>query len=89
MKVKVIEQFRDKHDHETMYKEGTILEVQDENRAKSLIDRKLAKEFKGNQKAALTLTEPVAEAGDQHEPDTTGEGGQSDAQDDGSATSSK
>ncbi len=88
MKVKVIEQFRDKHDHETMYKEGTILEVQDENRAKSLIDRKLAKEFKGNQKAAMTLTEPVAD-GDQHEPDTTGEGGQSDAQDDGSATSSK
>ena len=87
MKVKVIEPFRDKHDHETMYKEGTILEVQDENRAKTLIDRKLAKEFKGNQKAALTLTEPVAEAGDQKEPDTTGEGGHSAAQSDGGTDS--
>ena len=58
MKVKVLEKFRDKHDHVTVYEKGTILEVQDEERAQSLIDRNLAKEFKGNQKAALTLTEP-------------------------------
>lgn len=61
MKVKVIDTFRDKHDHVTMYEKGTILEVQDEKRAKSLIDRNLAKEFKGNQKAAFTLKEPVME----------------------------
>lgn len=67
MKVKVIKTFRDKHDHVTMYEKGTILEVQDEERAQSLIDRNLAKEFKGNQKAALTLTEP--------KPEDAGEGG--------------
>lgn len=61
MKVKVLEKFRDKHDHVTVYEKGTILEVQDEERAQSLIDRKLAKEFKGNQKAALTLPEPKPE----------------------------
>lgn len=63
MKVKVIEKFRDKHDHVTIYESGTILEVQDEERAKSLIDRKLAKEFKGNQKAAFVLSEPNPEPG--------------------------
>lgn len=61
MKVKVLEKFRDKHDHVTVYEKGTILEVQDEERAQSLIDRNLAKEFKGNQKAALTLQEPKLE----------------------------
>ena len=67
MKVKVIGTFRDKHDHVTMYEKGTILEVQDEKRAQSLIDRNLAKEFKGNQKAAQILTEP--------KPEDAGEGG--------------
>lgn len=61
MKVKVLKIFRDKHDHVTMYQEGTILEVQDEKRAKSLVDRGLAKEFKGNQKAAMILKEPKQE----------------------------
>ncbi len=61
MKVKVIDVFRDKHDHETIYEKGTILEVQDEERAKSLIERGLAKEFRGNQKAVLTLEEPNPE----------------------------
>ena len=60
MKVTVIETFRDKHDHVTMYEKGVILEVQDEDRAKSLIDRGLAKEFKGNKKAAFVLAEPQA-----------------------------
>lgn len=70
MKVKVIEKFRDKHDHVTVYESGTILEVQDEERAKSLIDRKLAKEFKGNQKAALILMEPGEKVED---PETAGD----------------
>lgn len=65
MKVKVIKKFRDKIDHVTEYAKGTILEVQDEERAKSLIDRGLTKEFKGNQKAAVILKaqaeEPASE----------------------------
>ena len=73
MKVKVIDTFRDKYDHVTIYEKGTILEVQDENRAKSLIDRQLVKEFKGNQKAAVTLTEPAPEKPE--EAGDTGEGG--------------
>lgn len=73
MKVKVIDTFRDKYDHVTIYEKGTILEVQDENRAKSLIDRQLAKEFKGNQKAAVTLTEPAPEKPE--EAGDAGEGG--------------
>lgn len=60
MKVKVTEAFRDKHDHVTMYEKGTILEVQDGKRAQSLIDRNLAKEFKGSQKADRILSEPSA-----------------------------
>lgn len=58
MKVKVLEAFRDKNDHVTMYEKGTILEVQDEKRAQSLIDRGLAKEFKGGQRADRVLSEP-------------------------------
>ncbi len=76
MKVKVIENFRDKHDHVTIYESGTILEVQDEERAKSLIDRKLAKEFKGNQKAAFVLSEPNPEPGNAGGAGEDGEGGE-------------
>jgi hypothetical protein len=69
MKVKVIETFRDKNDHVTMYEKGVILDVQDEKRAQSLIDRNLAKEFKGNQKASVVLSEkqenPEAGKGDE------------------------
>ena len=72
MKVKVLEKFRDKHDHVTVYEKGTILEVQDEERATSLIDRKLAKEFKGYQKAALTLPEPKPEDPEKSGDDTEG-----------------
>lgn len=73
MKVKVLEAFRDKNDHVTMYEKGTILEVQDADRAKSLIDRGLAKEFKGNQKAALTLTEPKLEQEKPEDPENSDE----------------
>lgn len=47
MKLKVISLFRDKDDHTTLYEPETILEVKDEARAQSLIDRGLCKEFKG------------------------------------------
>ena len=63
MKVKVTNTFRDKNDHVTMYEKGTILDVQDEKRAQSLIDRNLAKEFKGNQKAAVVLSEKQENSG--------------------------
>ena len=47
MKLKVMSLFRDKDDHTTLYEPETILEVKDEARAQSLIDRGFCKEFKG------------------------------------------
>jgi hypothetical protein len=67
MKFKVVEKFRDKHDHVTEYEQGVILDVQDEARAADLVSRGLVKEFKGNKKAEIIL-EPVAE------PDADGAG---------------
>lgn len=47
MKLKVTSAFRDRDDHVTVYDPDTILEVKDKDRAQSLIDRGLCKEFKG------------------------------------------
>ena len=55
MKLKVISLFRDKDDHTTLYEPETILEVKDEARAQSLIDRSLCKEFKGKTAPAYIL----------------------------------
>ncbi len=55
MKVKVKETFRDRDDHVTEYKPGMVLEVKDEARAKSLLERGLATEFKGNKAAEAVL----------------------------------
>ena len=55
MKLKVIKLFIDRNDHQTVYPEGTILEVQDAERARSLVFHKLAKEYRGSKKAAATL----------------------------------
>lgn len=55
MKVKVLETFRDKNDHVTLYEKGSVIEVNDEARAKDLVSRKLVKEFRGNQKASAVL----------------------------------
>ena len=55
MKLKVISLFRDKDDHTTLYEPETILEVKDEARAQSLIDRGLCKEFKGKTAPAYIL----------------------------------
>ena len=55
MKLKVISVFRDKDDHTTLYEPETILEVKDEARAQSLIDRSLCKEFKGKTAPAYIL----------------------------------
>lgn len=64
MKVKVKKTFRDRDDHVTEYKPGMILEVKDEARAKSLLERELAVEFKGNKGAEAVLGgdgDPAAE----------------------------
>ena len=55
MKVIVKKTFRDKDDHVTEYGPGTVLEVKDEARARSLVERGLCAEFKGNKKAAAVL----------------------------------
>lgn len=55
MKLKVISVFRDKDDHVTVYDPDTILEVKDKDRAQSLIDRGLCKEFKGKTASAYIL----------------------------------
>ena len=79
MKLKVISVFRDKDDHVTVYDPDTILEVKDEERARSLIDRGLCKEFKGKRAPAYSLgTEEDGEAGQTGE---SGESGQSDGSD--------
>ena len=55
MKLKVTSVFRDKDDHVTVYDPDTILEVKDKDRAQSLIDRGLCKEFKGKTAPAYIL----------------------------------
>lgn len=55
MKLKVISAFIDKDDHVTVYDPETILEVKDKDRAQSLIDRDLCKEFKGKTAPAYIL----------------------------------
>lgn len=55
MKLKVTSAFRDRDDHITVYDPDTILEVKDKERAQSLIDRDLCKEFKGKTAPAYIL----------------------------------
>lgn len=57
MKLKVISAFRDHNDHVTVYDPKTILEVNDKERAKSLIERGLCKEFNGKTEPAYILGE--------------------------------
>ena len=70
MKLKVISAFIDKDDHVTVYDPETILEVKDQARAQSLIERDLCKEFKGKTAPAYILG--TAEDGGQPDenPDT-------------------
>ena len=87
MKLKVISAFRDKDDHVTVYDPDSILEVKDEERARSLIERGLCKEFKGKAAAGYILgKEEEGEAGKSGE---AGQSGQSDGSDqsDGSGQS--
>ena len=57
MKLKVINAFCDKIDHVTVYEPGTILEVNDVERAQDLITRELCKEFKGKTAPTFVLGE--------------------------------
>ena len=77
MKLKVTSAFRDKDDHVTVYDPDTILEVKDKDRAQSLIDRGLCKEFKGKTAPAYILgteedgSQPdESEGGTDENPDT-------------------
>ena len=77
MKLKVTSAFRDRDDHVTVYDPDTILEVKDKDRAQSLIDRGLCKEFKGKTAPAYTLgteedgSQPdESEGGTDENPDT-------------------
>ncbi|BAU17509.1 hypothetical protein PIOMA14_I_1702 [Prevotella intermedia] len=80
MKLKVTSAFRDRDDHVTVYDPDTILEVKDKDRAQSLIDRGLCKEFKG--KTAPTYILGTEEDGSQ--PDES-EGGTDENPDTGAA----
>lgn len=80
MKLKVTSAFRDRDDHVTVYDPDTILEVKDKDRAQSLIDRGLCKEFKG--KTAPTYILGTEEEGSQ--PDES-EGGTDENPDTGAA----
>ena len=76
MKLKVISAFRDRDDHVTVYDPDTILEVKDKNRAQSLIERGLCKEFKGKSAAGYILgKEEGGEAVKSGQPDGTACGG--------------
>lgn len=55
MKLIVNNTFRDKEDHVTVYKPGTILEVKDKERAADLVNRGLCAEYKGKKKTTVTL----------------------------------
>lgn len=77
MKLKVTSAFRDRDDHVTVYDPDTILEVKDKDRAQSLIDRSLCKEFKGKTAPAYILgteedgSQPdESEGGTDENPDT-------------------
>ena len=62
MKLIVKNIFRDKTDHVTVYKAGTILEVKDKDRAADLVKRGLCAEYKGKKPATVTLGEETPEA---------------------------
>lgn len=81
MKLKVTSAFRDRDDHVTVYDPDIILEVKDKDRAQSLIDRGLCKEFNGKTAPAYILgteedgNQPdESEGGTGENPDTSAAG---------------
>lgn len=70
MKLKVTSAFVNRDDHVTVYEPETILEVKDKERAQSLIERGLCKEFKGKAEPAYILGEEQEEVKQTPEPET-------------------
>ena len=70
MKLNVKNTFRDKTDHVTVYEPGTILEVQDKERAVDLVKRGLCAEYKGKKAATVTLGDETPEAPAEDVPET-------------------
>lgn len=62
MKLIVKKTFRDKTDHVTVYEPGTILEVNDKERAADLVKRGLCAEYKGKKAATVILGEETHDA---------------------------
>lgn len=62
MKLKVTKPFIDKHDHVTVYSADTIIEVEDDARAQSLLERELCVKYSGKKAVSVTLSEPVSES---------------------------
>lgn len=60
MKLIVKNVFRDKEDHVTVYEPGTILEVNNSERASDLVKRGLCEKYEGNDVASFTLGKPEA-----------------------------
>lgn len=81
MKLIVKKTFRDKTDHVTVYEPGTILEVNDKERAADLVKRGLCAEYKGKKAATVILgeenpAEDVPEAGADKTPAAPAESGE-------------
>ena len=62
MKLTVKKRFRDKEDHVTLYEPETILEVNDQERARDLVKRGLCSGYKGKNHMRVTLGESTSEA---------------------------
>lgn len=60
MKLIVKNVFRDKEDHVTVYEPGTILEVNNSERASDLVKRGLCEEYEGKDVASFTLGKTAA-----------------------------
>ena len=60
MKLIVKNVFRDKENHVTVYEPGTILEVNNSERASDLVKRGLCEKYEGKDVAAFTLGKPAA-----------------------------
>lgn len=79
MKLIVKSIFCDKNDGITLYHPDTILEVNDNERAASLIERGLCAEYKGKKKAETVLSAPSDEPKEQSETTET-ETGEADSE---------
>ena len=73
MKLIVKQTFRDKEDHVTVYHPGTILEMEDKERASDLVNRKLCAVYKSKTKSATDEGSQTEGQNAEHEPLSTGD----------------